>query len=318
LFFWSLVPSFFTARFSSPAERHLLTPPTLWIAVAVRIAANPLSNVVQKLLVGRGVEPAGVICGAHLLLAAGTAALLPRLDRPALEFWPMIVVAAILAVAANTLITAAMHLSDLSVLGPINAYKAVVSLVPGFALLGEVPSVAGFVGIGAIIAGSYLLVEPARGGGRATGAAAPAGNRGVRLRVAALVLSAVEAVFLKRALAAASPETTFVWWSIFGLVGAAAVRLWQRGVAADAAALARHAGLYVALAVTTGLMQYTTLVTLEGLQVGYALALFQTSAVLSVLLGRWIFQETGFWRRLAGSIVMASGAALIVVDSAKS
>jgi drug/metabolite transporter (DMT)-like permease len=287
--------------------------PTLWLAVVVRIAANPLSNVVQKLLVGRGAEPAGVIFGAHLLLAAPCVLVLPWLPRPGEGFWPAIVVSAALAVAANTLITAAMHLSDLSVLGPINAYKAIVSLVPGILLLGEVPTLGGLSGMGAIVAGSYLLVDRNAAGGRRGGWAALVGDRGVRLRAAALVLSAVEAVFLKRALAVATPATTLAWWAVLGLVGAIALRVWSGRVQADLRSLVVRRNLFGALALTTGLMQYTTLVTLDGLQVGYALALFQTSAVLSVLLGRVIFRETGFWRRLAGSIVMAAGAALIVL-----
>jgi len=297
---------------------RFFTLPTLWLAVVVRIAANPLSNVLQKLLVGRGAEPAGVIFGAHLLLAAPCALVLPWLPRPGAGFWPAIVVSAALAVAANTLITAAMHLSDLSVLGPINAYKAIVSLVPGVILLGEVPALGGLAGMGAIVAGSYLLVERDATAGRRGGWAALLRDRGVRLRAAALVLSAVEAVFLKRALAAASPATTFAWWALLGLVGATVLRAWGGRVAFDLRALVVRRNLFAALALTTGLMQYTTLVTLSGLQVGYALALFQTSAVLSVLLGRVIFRETGFRRRLAGSIVMAAGAALIVLARAAS
>ena len=72
--------------------------------------------------------------------------------------------ATVLAVAGNALIVEAMRLSDLSVLGPINSYKSVVSLVPAFALLGELPGVWGATGILAILAGSVLLrkrrIEP--------------------------------------------------------------------------------------------------------------------------------------------------------------
>jgi drug/metabolite transporter (DMT)-like permease len=300
------------------------------MAVVVRIAANPLSNVAQKLLAGRGVDPAAVIFTSHLLLSACCIPWLPWLQPPAPGFWLPILVSAALAVAANTLITAAMHLSDLSVLGPINAYKAIVSLVPAFVLLGEIPGLAGLAGMGLIVAGSYLLVDPRAVGLRRDDARKPravglrrddarkplaalAGDPGVRLRAAAMVLSAVEAVFLKQALAAAAPATTFVGWAVFGLLGAAILRIWRRSTAAGLRAVGRHAGLFAALALTTGLMQYATLVTLTGLQVGYSLALFQTSAVVSVLLGRLFFRETAFLRRLAGSIVMTAGAVLIVL-----
>src|SRR5205823_1778944 len=112
---------------------------------------------------------------------------------------------AALAVAGNTLLVQALRLSDLSVLGPVNAWKAVVSLVPGAVLLREVPGPAGLAGIGLIVAGSYALVD--RDGGRRDGTAGGRGrgavarfvtDRGVQFRLAALVLSAVEAVFLKR------------------------------------------------------------------------------------------------------------------------
>jgi hypothetical protein len=48
----------------------------------------------------------------------------------------------------------------LSVLGPVNAYKSVISLVPGMVLLGEFPEgmvLAGMVlaGMGLIVGGSY-------------------------------------------------------------------------------------------------------------------------------------------------------------------
>jgi drug/metabolite transporter (DMT)-like permease len=59
-------------------------------------------------------------------------------------------------------------------------------------------------------------------------------------------------------------------------------------------------------------MQYCTLVSFGALHVGYALALFQTSAILSVILGHQFFQEKHFAQRLIGSVVMVGGAALIV------
>ena len=60
-------------------------------------------------------------------------------------------------------------------------------------------------------------------------------------------------------------------------------------------------------------MQFTTTVALGGLQVGYTLALFQTSTLLSVLLGYTFFRERHFLRRLAAAAIMVAGAVLIVL-----
>lgn len=74
-----------------------------------------------------------------------------------------------------------------------------------------------------------------------------------------------------------------------------------------------HWRTVVWLAVTTGLMQGATLFAFRSLQVGYALALFQLSALVSVLLGYRYFDERRIGRRLIGAAVMVAGAALIVM-----
>ena len=71
--------------------------------------------------------------------------------------------------------------------------------------------------------------------------------------------------------------------------------------------------LYLMLAVSTGLMQLCTIVTLAQFQVGYALALFQTSVLISVFLGRKVFDEPHFLQRFAGATVMVAGTVLIIL-----
>jgi drug/metabolite transporter (DMT)-like permease len=60
-------------------------------------------------------------------------------------------------------------------------------------------------------------------------------------------------------------------------------------------------------------MQLATVFTFRALQVGYSLALFQLSAIVSVFLGRHYFAETNIRERLIGSVIMVAGAALIVI-----
>jgi drug/metabolite transporter (DMT)-like permease len=213
----------------------------------------------------------------------------------------------VLAVSSNVLLVYALQSGDLSVLGPINAYKAVISLGLGVILIGEIPTLAGLAGVLLILAGSYFVLD------RSDGTAHD--WRGIRFRLAALVLSATEAVFLKRAILAANPVTTFLCWSILGLpVAALAAAILLRGrVLADVARFRRHRSTYAWLAITTGVMQLTTLLTFGTLQVGYALSLFQLSALLSVLLGHRYFQERDLKKRLLGSTIMIAGAILIVV-----
>ncbi|MCC7424148.1 MAG: EamA family transporter [Planctomycetaceae bacterium] len=288
----------------------------LWLCVLVRIVSNPVSNALQKVLTQRGLHPLMIVGSTHLLLSLACVPIcVQSAEDLSMSFWWSISVCAALAVTSNALLVQAVKLSDLSILGPINAWKAVVSLLPGVVLLGEVPSVAALCGIGLILVGSYVLTGRSRGGGGGRPARLYA-DRGVQFRFAALVLSGVEAVFLKESLLESTPMITFAWWSVMGLAAA----FLGSGIVAQSDSrfeqfpvLRRSIGLTLVVAITTGLMQFTTLVVLSDYAVGPALALFQTSALVSVLLGWRYFQERDVVRRLAGSVVMVVGAILIVL-----
>lgn len=49
------------------------------------------------------------------------------------------------------------------------------------------------------------------------------------------------------------------------------------------------------------------------MNVSYALALFQLSAVLNVILGWKIFREKDLIKKLAGSIIMVIGSVVIII-----
>jgi drug/metabolite transporter (DMT)-like permease len=285
--------------------------------VITRIVTNPVSNVFQKQLAQRGANPLFIIAATHAILALGVLPIVAamRWTDLAPAFWANMAICVLLAVAGNALLVAALRLTDLSILGPVNSYKAVLSLGLGVFLLGEIPTAFGALGVCLILAGSYFVVDRAPGQPRQNAFVLFVRDRGIQLRLAALVFSATEAVFLKRAILQATPLTTFLFWSILGLpVAATAVALLARGTARqDLSRLNQNWRTYLWLAITTGLMQATTLFTFGKLQVGYSLALFQLSTLLSVFLGYRYFAERNIARRLVGSLIMVAGAVLIVV-----
>lgn len=289
----------------------------VWICVGLRILANPFSNVFQKLLTRQSVDPWCIVCATHLLLSI---ACLPvfLFDVPTLQpgFWSSILASAFLCVAGNVLIVLALQKSDLSVLGPINAYKSVVSLIPGMILLREFPGVLGLAGIVLIVAGSYFLVDQKRNEAGTSGFRRLLGDRGIQFRLAALIFSAVEAVFLKMSMQASSWLMTFACWSVFGFLlslAAIPVAIGTERAIQSLQILNKHRLVLVMLFLTTGLMQLCTNYVLQSLQVGYTLALFQTSTIVSVVLGYHLFQEPHFLKRLIGSLIMAGGATLVIV-----
>ncbi len=269
----------------------------------------------QKQLAQRSAEPLVVIVATHGLLTALTLPFLAGTPlRPlGVDFWANIFTAVALAVASYVFLWYALRSTDLSVLGPINAYKAVLGLLLAVVLLGEVPSLFGLIGVALIVAGSYFVIDRVPGQAHSSAFRQFTREPGVRLRFAALICSATESVFLKRALLLSSPITTFLIWTVlcFAIAAMAAV-LRRRGIAGEMTRLGSEWRTLLWLTATTGLMQLTTLLTFGKLQVGYSLALFQLSTLLTVYLGHRYFQERNIPRRLLGSLVMVIGAILIV------
>lgn len=286
----------------------------LWTYILLRVVANPLSNVFQKLLANEGVGPLFIVGITHGLLSVVFLPVLLLSLPISPSFWLQIGICAVLAIAGNALLVYAVRLSDLSILGPINAYKSVVSIVPGVILLHEMPSYPELAGVLLIVIGSYLIVDKNDEGGR-KGIYRLFGERGVQFRVAALVVSGLEAVFLKRALPFAPPLTTFAAWCVLGfLVSLGAVFLFDRSrIASEIPVLRENPWTCVKLATTTGVMQLSTIIIFTGFQVAAALALFQASTLLLVVFGWKVFGEKDFARRLLGSAVMVAGSILIVL-----
>jgi drug/metabolite transporter (DMT)-like permease len=288
---------------------------TTALFVGTRIVANPVSNVFQKRLADAGADPVFVIAATHALLAVAAVPLLAQM-RPSsftTALWLNMAVIAVLAVVGNVLLVYALRSSDLSVLAPVNAYKAVLSLVLGIFVIGEVPSAVGLAGVLLILTGSYFVVDRSEGQPYRGAFVQFFRERGVQYRFAALACSATEAVFLKRAVLQSSPLVVFLLWSTLGLVVALvlAVALPGGRIRTGMERFRQHWSTYGWLAVTTGLMQVTTLLTFGVMQVGYSLALFQLSTLLSVFFGYRYFHERNIGRRLFGSVLMIVGAVII-------
>ena len=285
------------------------------VMVALRVISNPCSNALQKALGVAGWPSPVLLAITHgLLVPVAMAILLRAVDSLGQEFWMWSFASAVLAVAANWLIIEAVHRSDLSLLGPINAYKPWVSLLPSWLLLGELPLGTDWVGMGLVLLGSAVLGR----GSALDHSGRPRGlwlDRGVQLRFLALVFSSAEAVTLKRALSLAPHYAAFAAWVLLGFLVAAPFAWRARGACpASSDRLLSALPACLALAATTGLMQASTLVVLDSLPTGVALSFFQLSSVLSVFLGRAFFREPRFGRRLFGACVMTAGAVVMVLS----
>ena len=283
------------------------------IAVILRILANPLGNVFQKRLTARGHPPLWVNFCTYLGLSALCVIGALAVDWPPLSgtFWFYSVLGGVAGALGNGFLVRALQTGDLSLLGPINSYKSVVGILGGVVLLGEVPNLWGLAGVALIIWGSYFVLDTTE----ERFSWALLRRPEIRFRMGALVLTAIEAVFLKKIILASSPTLAFFSWCWWGALFSFVLwRLYPQGGKPKAGPLnATDSGTYGLLIACIGIMQLSTNYVFDHLQVGYALSLFQLSILVSVVLGHRIFGEKDLRKKLLGSAIMILGSVVIIL-----
>ena len=192
-------------------------------AVVLRILSNPFGNVFQKQLTAKKNHPLLVNFLTYLLLSFLCVFLVLNVnwsDQPR-QFWFYSILVGIAGAVGNGFLVKALQKGDLSVLGPINSYKSVVGIIVGIFLLHEIPNLAGIFGIGLIVYGSYFVLDTTEE--RFSWALLKRPE--IQFRIWAMILTAIEAVFIKKVILSSSATLAFVSWCWFGALFSLALLL---------------------------------------------------------------------------------------------
>ena len=283
------------------------------IAVALRVLSNPLANVFQKQLTSKGLHPLMVNFLTYFLLSlfCVTLAFFTRIPSLGKDFWVYSILVGVFGAVGNGFLVKALQMGDLSVLGPINSYKSVVGIIVSIFLLSEIPSIWGVLGIALIIYGSYFVLDTTdeRFSWRLFK------RPEIQFRLWAMILTAIEAVFIKRVILASSTTMAFISWCVFGaFFSFAALFFYRVRIQAELSKTCKRAYLdkFILLIACVGTMQFTTNYVFEHMPVGYALSLFQLSIIVSVIFGYHFFKEKDIQKKIIGSLIMIVGSVLII------
>jgi len=227
------------------------------------------------------------------------------------QFWLYALLGGIVGAIGNGFLVKALQKGDLSVLGPINSYKSIVGIIFGIILLGEVPGLLGLLGIALIIYGSYYVLDTTE----ERFSLKLLKKSEIQFRLWAMILTAIEAVFVKKVILLSSTTTAFITWCCFGAFFSFLLLFLYRLDLKNESKKIRSTDItkYIFLIICIGIMQITTNYTFGHMAVGYALSLFQLSTIISVLLGHRIFKEKDIRKKLVGSVIMIIGSVLIIV-----
>ena len=286
-----------------------------------RILANPLTNVMQKKLTNRHIGTFFIVLAAYTLLAAlGAMALLfIPVAGLGLGFWSSILLASSIDATGNVFSVKSLREIELSVFGPLNAYKPVVATATAALLLQEFPSWVGLVGILIVIAGSVLLNYESQLSWKETSVKKMFRSRGFWYRLSAILFYSISVVYLKESIMYSSPMITLIFWSLLGWIFlvllAFLLGLINRfNFRKNYHLLKGEKRAYLGMSFFFFVTQLFTLLVFEKKLLGYSLAIFQLSALLNIFLGHRIFREKNIRFKLIGTLVMVGGVLLIMTQ----
>lgn len=274
------------------------------IAILFRIFSNSFSNVFQKKLTKSGEAATCINCINYILMSLISIPLLLLVNFSLItpEFWLYAIVGGITGAIGNCFMVLALKQGELSVLGPINSYKAIVGMIFGIFLLHEYPNIYGLLGIGLIIIGSYFILESPKALLR----------KDIQYRIYALIFTAIEAVFIKKVIILSSIASSFI---ISSFLGAIFSYLIMRILENENLHIPtkKNSIMYISTTLCFAIMTFTTAYVFKYMNVGYALSLFQLSIILNVILGYKLFNEKKLIKKLLGSLIILIGSAAILI-----
>lgn len=283
------------------------------IAVLFRILSNSFANVLQKKLTSNYNSPSFVNYINYLILSFFCILFMPLIHWTNLnvEFYIYGILGGLTGAVANCFMVMALKNGELSVLGPINAYKSLIGLVSGVIILHEIPNIYGGLGILLIIFGSYFIFDTLD----EKFTLKVLKRKDIQYRIFALLFSAIEAVFIKKVIILSSISISFFTTCILGMIFSYFVmKIFNTNIRQEIKFICfKSIFLYVLTAVSFGLMTYTTAFVFKHMNVGYALALFQLSIILNLFLGYKIFNEKNIKKKFLGSFIIIIGSTLIIL-----
>lgn len=280
----------------------------LIVFLIIRIVSNPIANVFQKKL---AVENSSLTINFYTYTLLSLCCLpfinLVFNQSYSLYFWFIVFMCGFLCTLGILCIIKAINIGELSVVGPINSYKSIVGLVASLLLLSEIPSLFGLFGIFLIICGSKFIFVSSKEGFSFK----LFKRKDIQFRLIALILTGIEAAFLKQIIIMSSVEAGFILWCFMGAFWSFIFLLFTK----KNFALAKKSNYFsvIFIALCLGLMQYSTNFVFEKMNVAYALALFQLSSLVTVFLGYEVFKEKNFKEKIIGTCIMIIGSCFIIL-----
>lgn len=233
---------------------------------------------------------------------------IPHLNN---QFWMALIFGGSLNILTIILYMKAIKASDISLTIPMVAFTPLFLLITSPVIVHEFPSISGLIGIILIILGSYILNLKERHGGHLAPLKALIKENGPRLMLVVAFIWSITSNIDKIGVKNSSPVFWVIANSIFWATVLCPIMLLKskkavRNIPANLKTL-------IPIGIFAGLGGIAQMTAINLALVAYVISIKRTSAIISVLLGYFIFKEKNIKERLIGAIIMIIGVLFITL-----
>ena len=234
------------------------------------------------------------------------------IDFPALgeNFYPVLFLDCLLSAAAAVLSTKSL-LSDMSVSVPMMAFTPLFMLLTSYLMLGEIPSVSGFVGVILVVIGAYCLNIRERKNGWTKPFKALTKEEGPRAMLAAALIWSITANLDKIALQNSSPIFFAMAENI--LISAFIFPFAYKRIRKQKEEILKEKIHLAMVGILGTLMVVFQMLAIQETLVVYVVAIKRLGILISIILGGVIFKEKEIKQKLIGGVIMVLGVLFITI-----
>ncbi len=234
-----------------------------------------------------------------------------NIPKPSADFYLVTVVNVAVFIVAMYLLIKSLQGSDLSKSIPMLNLTPTFLLLTSYVMIGEIPSLQGFIGIIVTIIGAYILnlryvkgkfFEPFRMIFR---------KKEIFYMVIVAFLFSITSNLFKLGVQLSNPAY-FVFVNYF-LASAVLSLLFFREFKNNELILKNAKWIFI-MGISTAAMELLIAVAVNFAIIPYIIALKRTSVIFSVILGFFLFKEKNFRHAFAGAAMMLVGAAIIILS----
>ena len=228
-------------------------------------------------------------------------------------FFPALIIGGGLNVLTTILYMKAIKSSDLSITVPMVTFTPLFLLLTSPLLVGEFPSFLGVVGILTIVCGMYLLNIKNGAKGKLAPFKAVLKEKGPKLMLLVAFIWSVTSNFDKIGIQNSSPIFWIAARTVFIVCAMLPVLLYTVNKKDIRNQLIRLRSLFP-IGLCAALAETLQMIAISLTLVAYVISIKRSSAVISVIFGKFIFNEAVTKWRVIGAVTMVLGVALIALS----